>query len=425
MKISELGRSAFIEIRAHKMRSAMTSFSLAIGVAAMLFTFSQTADMMKRFSDALRLGGPGRIEISQKNNYVSKGLSPGLTYADALEIRRQYPELFMVSPVIMTYGTHAQLDAFKNDEIRVAAVTTEWAKRDWVYTLRGRLINEKDLASAARVCVLVEAGGWFKKPYWARYYPEQALTKHISHRDPMGRKIMLGDHLFTVVGVLKEPPRDLDPRWFGRTWPGQGMVLVPATAYQRFVVSRYQKNPQIIEEINVDTGDAATASAYLRRISVLLKSRHRGEMDFDIKDFREIMQGALSQMKESIIAIMIIGIVAILASGIGIMNVTLATIFSRVREIGIRRALGATRADIVWQFVSEAMMLGVLGGIGGTGLGIFAIWYLVPVEDRTAPISLIHVGGALLIALGTGFLFALYPAWKASRFDPIEALHYE
>jgi putative ABC transport system permease protein len=425
MKISELGRSALIEIRAHKTRSAMTSLSLAIGVAAMLFTFSETANMKQRYADALRLGGPGRIEITQKDNYVSKGRSAGLTYGDALEIRRQYPELYMVSPLVTTYGTRGRLDAFHNDGLRVRAVTTEWAKREWVYSVRGRMLNERDVATSARVCVLVQSGGWFKKPYWAKYYPEQALTKHISRRDPIGRQILLGEHLFTVVGVLKEPPRDLDPRWFSHFWPGQGVAVVPVTSFQRFLVPGYQKNPEVVEEINVDTGDPATAAAYLRRIKLLLLARHRGEEDFEIKDFREIMEGALSQMKESILSIMIIGIVAILASGIGIMNVTLATIFSRVREIGIRRALGATRSDIVWQFVSEAMMLGVLGGAAGTVLGIAGIAYLVPIEDRRVAIGAVHVAGALLLALGTGFFFSLYPAWKASRFDPVEALHYE
>jgi putative ABC transport system permease protein len=425
MKASELARSALVEIRAHKTRSAMTSLSLAIGIAAMLFTFSQTAGMMKRYEDALRLAGPGRIVISAKNNYVSKGLSPGLTYSDAVAIRERHPDLYMVSPRNESWRTRMRLGDFKNDGIRAVGVTPEWARRDWVYTLRGRIFNERDLKDAARVCVLVEAGGWIKKPFWARYWPESALTKRISRRDPLGERVLLGDHVFTVVGVMKEPPRDKDPRWFGRMWGGEGTVYVPATSFQRFLTPEYQKNPEVIEQIDVDTGDAATAAPYLRRLKVLLKARHRGEEDFEIKDYREIMQSALKQMKEFVVSIMIIGIVAILASGIGIMNVTLATIFSRVREIGIRRALGATRADIVWQFVSEAMMLGVLGGAGGVVIGILGIWYLAPKEDRMLEISPLHVAGALLIALGTGFLFALYPAWKASRFDPVEALHYE
>ena len=88
MKLSELVRSATVEIRAHKTRSAMTSLSLAIGIAAMLFTFSQTAGMMKRYGEAIRLAGPGRLVISAKNNYVSKGLSAGLSYSDAIAIRR-------------------------------------------------------------------------------------------------------------------------------------------------------------------------------------------------------------------------------------------------------------------------------------------------------------------------------------------------
>lgn len=424
MKLSELGRSAVVEIRAHKTRSAMTSLSLSIGIAAMLFTFSQTAGMLKRYDDALLLAGPGRLVITQRNNYASKGLSPGLTYADALAVRRQYPELFMVSPQNTGWRTRGRMDAFKSEGLRVLGITPEWAKRDWVYTRRGRMLNERDVADASRVCVLIESGSWIKKPFWARYFPEQPLTKYISRHDPLGKRILLDEHLFTVVGVLKEPPKDRDPRWF-RSWGGDGVVLVPATTFQRFLTPRYQGNPEVIESINVDTGDGRTAALYLRRLQTLLRARHRGEDDFEIKDYREIMQGALKQMKEFVISILIIGIVAILASGIGIMNVTLATIFSRVREIGIRRALGATRADIVWQFVSEAMLLGVIGGLGGTGLGILGIWYLAPKEDRMAPISPLHVAGALLIALGTGFLFALYPAYKASRFDPVEALHYE
>ncbi len=424
MKISELARSATVEIRAHKTRSFMTSLSLAIGIAAMLFTFSQTAGMMKRYGEALRLAGPGRLVISAKNNYISKGLSPGLTYADAVAIRRQYPELYMVSPQNESWRTAGRLDRFHNDGLHVYGITPDWAKRDWVYEMRGRFLNNRDLETSARVCILVEAGSWIKKPFWARWMPEAALTKYISRHDPVGRSIMLGEHLFTVVGVIKEPPKDIDPRWF-RSWGGEGLALVPSTAFMRFLIPSYQKNPEVIQKINVDTGDEATASAYLQRLKKMVKARHRGEEDFEIKDYREIMQSALKQMKEFVLSIMIIGLIAILASGIGIMNVTLATIFSRVREIGIRRALGATRADIVWQFVSEAMMLGVLGGVGGTVLGVLGIWYLAPKEERMLQISPLHVAGALLIALGTGFLFALYPAWKASRFDPVEALHYE
>lgn len=420
MKVRELAATAFTEIRAHKARSFMTCLSLSIGVAAMLFTFSQTGGMMKRYRSAMTLAGPGRIEVEKARNYVSKGLSPGITVEDAAEIRKQWPELYMVYPKDEGWGTRLRYGGFKSEDVKLVGITDEYFKRDWVYTQRGRLITARDVKEGARVCVVLQQGGWIKKPYWARFFPKSELDEYIKRHDPLGKQILLNDHVYTVVGVLQEPPKDRDPRWF-RDWGGNGTVFVPISTFKL-----YQERPMTyVSEIQVDTGDAATAGDYIKKFEKLLKARHRGEEDFEIRDYRQIMDGALRQMKEFIVSIMIIGIVAIVASGIGIMNVTLATIFSRVREIGIRRALGATRADIVWQFVAEAMALGLVGGLGGTALGIVAIHQLAPKEDRMLEITAIHVGGALLIALGTGFLFALYPAYKASRFDPIEALRYE
>ena len=426
MKVQELARSAWLEIRAHKARGAMTCLSLSIGVAAMLFTFSQTGGIMKRNDDQLRLAGPGRLSIAMREGYISKGRSTGLTLDDARAIRRDFPELYMAYPKSASHGTRLRFGGFKSDGIVALGVTEEWARRDWVYSQRGRWLSRRDVAEGARVCVLIQAGGWgAHKPYWAKHFPDQPLTEHIRRRDPLGTRLRLGEHLFTVVGVLKEPPRDRDPRWFWSGDRGDGVVLVPITTFQQYLNPSYQKDAEQVEGIEVDTGDAATAGDYLRRIQALLLTRHRGEDDVEIKDFRQVMDGALKQIRQFILSILVIGIVAIVASGIGIMNVTLATIFSRVREIGIRRALGATRADIVWQFVVEAMALGLIGGAMGTALGVAGIAALAPRAERMAPITPLHVGGALAIALATGFLFALYPAYQASRFDPIEALRYE
>ena len=250
------------------------------------------------------------------------------------------------------------------------------------------------------------------------------MTEYFKRRDPLGKLIRLGDHLFRVVGVLREPPRDVDPRW---NWGGRGngTILVPISTFQHYLNPRYQKDPEQLEDVDVDTNDSATAGTYIKAVQALLLYRHRGEDDVEIKDIRQMMDGASKQIRQFIASILVIGIIAILASGIGIMNVTLATIFSRVREIGIRRALGATRADIVWQFVVEAMALGVVGGALGTAIGVAGIAALAPRAERMAPITPLHVCGALLIALATGFLFSLYPAYKASRFDPVEALRYE
>lgn len=421
MNLREALRAGAREIRANKFRSALSFTAVSVGVASLLYTMAQTRGMEEALERNLQLMGPGRMTVEKKRNYTSKGLSQGLTYGDALALRRELPDLYMVEPRAdsyfkLVYGRETV------KSIRVTGTTPDFRRRDWVFKLRGRFINEWDVAQRARVAVMVEPPGWVKKPFWAKFWgQDNPYDLFAKRRDLLGMQVRIEETVFTVVGVMTPPPRDKDPRWDSWDTPN---ALVPITSFQQRLATA-ESGPDSVDEIRVDTGSERTLASRRLQIEALLKRRHRGEEDFEIKDQREEIETEMENMRKYVKAGLALGLVALLAGGIGIMNVTLATIFSRVREIGIRRALGATRADIVWQFVSEAMMLGLLGGLGGTGLGILGIWYLAPKEDRMLEISLIHVCGALLIALGTGFLFALYPAWKASRFDPVEALHYE
>ncbi|HVE13440.1 MAG TPA: FtsX-like permease family protein, partial [Elusimicrobiota bacterium] len=137
---------------------------------------------------------------------------------------------------------------------------------------------------------------------------------------------------------------------------------------------------------------------------------------------RSMLEHARKQAAEALF----IGLIAILAGGVGIMNVTLAAVFARVREIGIRRALGATRADILLQFVLEASLLGLLGGVAGLALGVGGIVGLAENADaQLRGLQAWHFLAALGIAAGAGFLFSLYPAYQASNLDPLEALRCE
>ncbi|PIR19757.1 MAG: ABC transporter permease, partial [Elusimicrobia bacterium CG11_big_fil_rev_8_21_14_0_20_64_6] len=131
-----------------------------------------------------------------------------------------------------------------------------------------------------------------------------------------------------------------------------------------------------VDEIRIDTGNERTLSARRSQIEVILKRRHRGEEDFEIKDQREEIENEMENMRKYVKAGLALGVVALLAGGIGIMNVTLATIFARVREIGIRRAIGASRADILAQFLLEAAMLGAAGGVAGVALGLGGVKWL-------------------------------------------------
>lgn len=426
MTVRELVRSAALEIASHKVRSALTCLSLAIGIAAILFTFSAIGGMNRRLDKWRELSGPGRIEIRKKRDFISRGLSPGLSWGDAQEIRKNFPDLHMVFPMVRRWQTRIATPGFTSKEIVIWGTTDEWRKREWVYTLRGRFFTADDVKNSERVCVILQPGGWVVKPFWAKYFPEKALEKALKHQDFLGRRIRLDDHDFIVVGIIQEPPKDKDPRWGHNSWGGSGDILVPVTSYYRYLLPAYDKNAAgKVDEVQIDTGNEQTVAANLRRIQSLINARHRREKDVEIKDYREIIQGAMSRMRQRAMAILIIGVVAIIAGGIGIMNVTLATMFSRIREIGIRRALGATRLDILTQFVAEAVSLALAGGAAGTGLGFLAVRYLSPDLDDMAAIGPVQIAAALAIAVGTGFLFSLFPAYQASKLDPIEALHYE
>jgi putative ABC transport system permease protein len=201
---------------------------------------------------------------------------------------------------------------------------------------------------------------------------------------------------------------------------------MPITAFQH-AFSRSEENPDAVDEIQVETGSERTLGSSRRRIEAILKRRHRGEEDFEIKDMREEIESKMDDMRKYVKAGFALGIVALLAGGIGIMNVTLATIFARVREIGIRRAIGAGRSDILAQFLLEAAMLGAAGGVAGVALGLGGLKWLSTLGGTrdVAQITWTQCAEGIALAAAVSASFALIPAYRASRLDPVEALKAE
>lgn len=422
MNLREAFRAGAREIHANKFRSALSFTAVSVGIASLLYTMAQTRGMQGALEKYLELMGPGRITVEKKRGNKSKGLSLGLTYADAQALRAEVPDLYMVEPR-SSYHLKLYHERSVVDGVKVGGTTPDFRRRDWVYRLRGRFLNEWDVSHRARVVVLIEPAGWDKKPFWAKFWEEEPYDAFAKRRDLLGARIRLQDTIFTVVGVLTPPPHDKDPRWDSWNTPD---ALVPITAFQHSF-SRYGDNPDAVDEIRVETGSERTLNARRRQIEAILKRRHRGEEDFDIKDMRDQIEGQMEDLRKNVKAGLALGLVALLAGGIGIMNVTLATIFARVREIGIRRAIGASRADILAQFLLEAAMLGAAGGLAGVGLGLAGVRWLSGLAGSrdVGQLTWVQCGGGVALAALVSALFALMPAFRASRLDPVEALKAE
>ena len=432
MRISESLRTGALEIFHHKMRSFLTFFAISIGVISIMYSLTLIYSMNFRTKRALEVVGHGRMQVQTKRRYQEttamdkKEARDSLMLEDALALQANFPELPMVSPLMFSGGEFVYGDFI--DWNRVAGVTTEWKKRGWVYKVRGRFLNQHDIDTYARVCVIIQEGGWFKKPQWLKFSGwKDEFQEYIKHHDMLGKTVRIGENLYTVVGILEEPPLEKNPKTFLDLEGWEAKILIPITTMQRLMGESWGwAEDGGIEAIQVDTGKAATVPVYRRRMEKVLQARHGGRLRLDVKDFGEIIKTKMADKHRDMYTVLIIGAIAILAGGIGIMNVTLATIYSRIKEIGIRRAIGATRADIMVQFILEAMLLGFFGGIAGILISMTGIQYLASKGDTDMMMvqwwmPLLSVLAAVL----TGFLAALYPAYQASKLDPVEALRNE
>lgn len=420
MNLDEAFKTGLREIRAHAFRSVLSFSAVSVGIGSILYTFAQTHGMKEALDRSIALMGAGRMQVQAKRNYVSRGSSPGLTWEDVLEIERAMPEIQMIYPKVRRWNATLHHNGKRVENIAVEGTTQDWRKRDWVYGLRGRFFDRFDVENAARVAVVIEPGGWVKKPFWASWWDEPPLDRFVSRHDLLGKPIRLENRQFTVVGVLKAPPRDKDPRWFH--WE-RNAILIPVTSFHRYLRQGDGKTETAVSEIQLDSGNPDAVASVKSRIESILRRRHRGEEDYEIQDNRDMIQEELQETQRYVWVGTLLGLVALLAGGIGIMNVTLASIFARVKEIGIRRALGATRTDILAQFLTEAMTLGLAGGLAGVALGYAGVAYLGREAERDlTTLTWYHMAAVVLIGVAVSCLSALYPARQAAALDPVAAL---
>ena len=410
--------TGWTEIWAHKMRSFLSFFAIAIGIATFFYTLSVLSQRYRQLDRSAAISGVGRIDTSTQHS---------LTLAQYEDLKSHLPQGTSLS--FSTQRIYFARINYKGNKIggfEIKGVMPTWQDSSFVYKLEGRFFNWKDIFNKHKVVVLTVFPHERKeRRLWEWVDPiesEVKLRDFTLHHNLLNQSVSISQQTFTVIGLLHVPPQSEDVR-FPQDKEETPAVYMPYTTWNE-LFSNNGDSDQGSTDIRIVTGKESMVRTAVIALNSYLRSQFGPNEKPEIEFFHEKLEERLKEARKSLNNMLFMGIIAMVAGGIGIMNVTMAVIFSRTKEIGIRRALGASRKDILFQFVVEAMLLGLCGAVAGMILGYMAVLHLA--EDTSQmTFSWWVVALSILIALVTSFLFALYPAWQAAKLKPVEALKNE
>ncbi|MBE2179300.1 MAG: ABC transporter permease [Chthoniobacterales bacterium] len=439
------------EIREHKFRSFLTMLGVILGVASLLAMFGLTAGIASSWRTTMQqMGGLERIGVIDAEVSLEladlAALSPGRTLADAEALRASSRFISHVSPEMQTGATLSATDG----ATITGRITGAWPDNLVVSqheVQSGRFITPLDVERGSRVVVL---GSTAARDLW----PSEPEA------DRVGRTITINGRPFTVAGILVHYQREEDRQRNlrrGSTSPGsqrggsvslaggRGMggarrdpfqwknnsIIVPLTTfYHEFRSGTEDAAPLAmakIDQLNFRVRDLSHFREALDEASSVLRQAHRGIDDYGFDTREDWFDRMETSLRATQLSGGLIAGVSLLVGGIGIANIMLASIAQRVRELGVRLAVGARRRDIFLQILAESTVIGVLGGFLGLGAGVLLLKLLGAIAPMDNP-PVVELS-AILISVGfatvVGVLSGLYPAWRASNLDPISALRYE
>jgi putative ABC transport system permease protein len=410
--LRERVRNAWVEMRENLGRATLQSLGVMLGVASVLGGFSITDSMRQRSKEIYRkIGGLDKLNVQP--SAVIKDGSPtalqmanlGLRNADAEDGRDAAEKA--ITGVSVQKGTRARVRSTWADQERdIRGIGGDFFATEGYQVARGRNFTRDDLDSAARVAIL----------------GSEVVDTFFPSGNAIGQTIRIGDVPVTVIGELKErvfyfrrSNRNMF-RWRNR------IIAVPATLLsRRFEGDSYRR----LDRVTFRIPSLDAMSSFSKALSGLLKANHRQQDDFRLDDVGARVRRERSQGEVYDIIFLLSGVLSLLGGGIVNVNIQMATLKERIREVGVKMAIGASGREVFKEFMTEALMLTGMGAVVGLVLGVGFSKIITFSLGIPLHMDIKSFVSAYVLAAAFGVLFALYPAWKASRLSPMEALRYE
>jgi len=401
-------RVAFRALARNKMRSFLTALGIIIGVGAVIAMVSIGEGAKRGIESRFAAMGTNLLFVSP-GSQNARGVHGGwgsvqtLKEEDAAAIELECPAVMYISPSVSAraqtvYGN-------KNWNTSISGTGARYPEvRNWDVEF-GAYFDDNMVKSAAKVCIL----------------GADVKTNLFEDEDPVGKVIRIKKIPFKVLGVLKKRGES------GGFGSRDDMIAIPYTTAMRRL-----QGIDYIQSVDVRAVSSSQMAEAQAQIEELLRVRHRiapgAEDDFTVRNMSEIAETAAEATQMMTVLLGSIAGISLLVGGIGIMNIMLVSVTERIREIGLRMAVGAREKDILLQFLTEAIVLSLMGGLIGIGFGVGASKLIKKIKmfaSFNTVVSIESVLMAFLFAATIGIFFGFYPARKASRLDPIEALRYE
>jgi len=397
--LSEIVGVALDTFRLNKIRFTLTALGMVIGTASLILVVTVGLTGKQYVLNQIQGIGANMIyAFHEGQGAATPTAEDSLTVADMHAVEQQVTGVVAVSPMVQL---HARIPAGngREQEVLILGVGPQYDNIRNLDVLAGRFFDEVDSQSHSKVA---------------------ALTQHLAQHMFGSQDVAIGQTLkimglpFTVIGTFKERVET-----FGQSELAGDTIAMPYT------VSRYFLPNDALDQIFFSMADLNEVPAATKQIQAVLQSRHRPESVYRVENLAQLITVAGKTANALSVVLLLISTVTLLVGGVGIMNIMLATVTSRTHEIGIRRAVGATAADIRLQFLSEAVLISIAGGVIGSLLGLalpFSIHFLT---DYRIPISGLSAVIGILVSSLVGIIFGTVPATRAAQLDPIESLRHE